>query len=158
MKAATSSFPLDDELSVALYAFTEETPLYDTLNYTMRTPHPSSTPTDTELKRYSDYIVHTQVALGRLPTHLGKVYRGIRVLLNPGLYVPGKRFTWQAFSSSTKKQITVLTFVKALPGRKVQGSFLVITSKTAEVKFAVGNIAQFAFPDTIGHSIYVSQL
>jgi len=105
----------------------------------MRTPHTLNTPTDMELKRYCDYIVHTQAALGSLPTQLGKVYRGIRVLLNPDVYVLGKRFTWQGFSSSTKKQMGVLDFVNALPGRKLQGSVFVITSRTAKVQFAAGN-------------------
>ena len=116
--------------------YTEETPLYGTLNYTMRTPHTASTPTDTELKRYGDYIVHTERALSSLPTHvseiLGNVYRGIKVLLNPDIYAPGKRITWQAFSSSTKKQSATLDFVNVLPGRKLSGSLFVIDSITAK--------------------------
>jgi len=55
------------------------------------------------------------------------------------MYVLGKRFTWQGFSSSTKKQMGVLDFVNALPGRKLQGSVFVITSRTAKVQFAAGN-------------------
>lgn len=135
-KAATSPSPLASTHSAAIYAYTEETPLYGTLNYTMRTPHTPSTPTDTELKRYVDYIVHMERALGSLPTHVseaqGSVYRGIRVLLNPDIYAVGKRITWQAFSSSTKKQTATLDFVNMLPGRKLQGSIFVIDSITAK--------------------------
>ncbi|KOO53615.1 ADP-ribosyltransferase 1 precursor [Chrysochromulina tobinii] len=126
----------DVNFTAALYAYTEETPLYGTLNYTMRTPHTSSTPTDTELKRYADFLVHTEKALGSLPTHVseleGKVYRGIKVLLNHDIYAPGKRITWQAFSSSTKKQTATLNFVNLLPGRKLSGSIFVIDSITAK--------------------------
>jgi len=134
-KASTSPTPLAAAHAAALYAYTEETPLYGTLNYTMRTPHTSSTPTDTELKRYADYLVHTWSALGSLPTHVsesqGKVYRGIKVLLNPDVYAPGKRITWQAFSSSTKKQTATLEFVNT-SGRKLSGSLFVIDSITAK--------------------------
>jgi hypothetical protein len=135
-KAATSPTPLGSEQAAALYAYTEETPLYGTLNYTMRTPHTPATPTDAQLKRYLDYIWHTTVALNSLPTHvsevLGNVYRGIKVLLNPDVYAPGKRITWQAFSSSTKKQTATLDFVDKLPGRKLSGSLFVIDSITAK--------------------------
>jgi len=135
-KASTSQAPLAPAHAAALYAYTEETPLYGTLNYTMRTPHTSSTPTDTELKRYADFLVHTEKALGSLPTHVseleGKVYRGIKVLLNHDIYAPGKRITWQAFSSSTKKQTATLNFVNLLPGRKLSGSIFVIDSITAK--------------------------
>ena len=44
-KAAMCPFPLAVEHAAALYAYTEETPLYGTLNYTMRTPHTQNTPT-----------------------------------------------------------------------------------------------------------------
>ena len=135
-KASTSPTPLAPAHAAALYAYTEETPLYGTLNYTMRTPHTDSTPTDTELKRYADYLRHTSSALGSLPTHVsemqGKVYRGIKILLNPDVYAPGKRITWQAFSSSTKKQTATLEFVDRLPGRKLSGSLFVIDSITAK--------------------------
>jgi hypothetical protein len=135
-KASTSPTPLAPAHAAALYAYTEETPLYGTLNYTMRTPHTDSTPTDTDLKRYADYLRHTERALGSLPTHVsemqGKVYRGIKVLLNPDVYAPGKRITWQAFSSSTKKQTATLEFVNVLPGRKLSGSLFVIDSITAK--------------------------
>ena len=135
-KASTSPTPLAPAHAAALYAYTEETPLYGTLNYTMRTPNTSSTPTDAELKRYADYLVHTWSALGSLPTHVselqGKVYRGIKVLLNHDIYAPGKRVTWQAFSSSTKKQTATLDFVNVLPGRKLSGSLFVIDSITAK--------------------------
>ena len=135
-KASTSPTPLASAHAAALYAYTEETPLYGTLNYTMRTPHTPSRPTDTELKRYGDYIVHTERALSSLPTHvselLGNVYRGIKVLLNPDIYAAGKRITWQAFSSPTKKQMATLEFVNVLPGRRLQGSLFVIDSITAK--------------------------
>jgi hypothetical protein len=134
-KASTSPTPLAPAHAAALYAYTEETPLYGTLNYTMRTPHTLSTPTDTELKRYADYLIHTWSALSSLPTHVsesqGKVYRGIKVLLNPDVYAPGKRITWQAFSSSTKKQTATLDFVN-ISGRKLSGSLFVIDSITAK--------------------------
>ena len=135
-KASTSPTPLAAVHAAALYAYTEESPLYATLNYTMRTPHTPTTPTDTELKRYGDYIVHTERALSSLPTHVselqGKVYRGIKVILSPGIYAPGKRITWQAFSSSTKKQTATLDFLNVLPGRKLSGSIFVIESITAK--------------------------
>ena len=131
-KASTSPTPLAPAHAAALYAYTEDSPLYGMLNYAMRTPHTPSTPTDTELKRYADFLVHTQSALGSLPTHVGKVYRGIKVLLNPDVYAPGKRITWQAFSSSTKKQMATLEFVNQLPGRKLMGSLFVIDSITAK--------------------------
>ena len=99
-------------------------------------PHTPTTPTDNELKRYGDYIVHTECALSSLPTLvselLGKVYRGIKVLLSPDIYAPGKRITWQAFSPSAKKQTATLDFVNVLPGRKLSGSLFVIDSITAK--------------------------
>ena len=55
-----------------------------------------------------------------------------RVLLSPDIYAPGKRITWQAFSSSTKKQTATLDFVNVLPGRKLSGSLFVIDSITAK--------------------------
>ena len=134
--ASTAPTPLAPTHAAALYAYTEETPLYVKLNYTMRTPHTDRTPTDTELKRYADFLVHTQSALGCLPPHVselqGKVYRGIKVLLNHDVYAPGKRITWQAFSSSTKKQTATLDFVNQLPGRNLMGSLFVIDSITAK--------------------------
>jgi len=131
-KASTSSHQIHPTHAAALYAYTEESPLYETLNYTMRTPHTPSTPTDTELKRYADYLTHTRNALGSLPTHVGRVYRGIKVLLKPDVYATGRRITWQAFSSSTRKQMATLDFVNNLPGRKLQGSLFVIDSMTAK--------------------------
>jgi len=135
-KAATSPFPLAAAHAAALYAYTEESPLYGTLNYTMRTPHTQKTPTDTQLEFFADYIVHSERALNCLPTHVsekdGAIYRGIRVLLNPSLYAPGKQFTWQAFSSATSKQIATLEFVQVFPGRKLSGSLFVIHSITAK--------------------------
>jgi len=107
-----------------------------TLNYTMRTPHTQKTPTDTQLEFFADYIVHAERALSSLPTHVseqqGAIYRGIRVLLDPKLYSPGKQFTWQAFSSATSKQVATLDFVQVLPGRKLSGSLFVIHSITAK--------------------------
>ena len=137
-KASTSPTPLAPVLAAALYAYTEEVPphLYRVLNDTMRTPDTPSTPTDAELERYGAYIVHTENALSSLPTHVsqlhGKVYRGIKALLSPDVYAPGKRITWQAFSSSTKKQIATSDFVNKLPGRKLQGSLFIIDSITAK--------------------------
>ena len=135
-KASTSLTSIASVHAAALFAYTEETPLYGTLNYTMRTPHTANTPTNTELNRFSDYIVHTERALGSLPAHVserqGNVYRGIKTLLTPDVYAPGKRITWQAFSSSTKKQTATLDFVNVLPGRKLSGSVFVIDSITAK--------------------------
>ena len=135
-KASTSSTPLASVHAAALYAYTEETPLYGMLNYAMRTPHTTTTPTDAELKRYGDYIIHTDRALSSLPTHVsevqGKVYRGIKSLLNPNIYAPGNRITWQSFSSSTKNQMATLDFLNMLPSRKLQGSLFVIDSITAK--------------------------
>ena len=135
-KAAMCPFPLAVEHAAALYAYTEETPLYGNLNYTMRTPHTQSTPTDTQLRFFADYIVHLMSAQSSLPTHVseqqGAIYRGIRVLLNPSLYSPGKHFTWQAFSSATKKQVATLDFVQVLPGRLLLGALFVIHSITAK--------------------------
>jgi hypothetical protein len=133
VKASTSSTPLAPAHAAALYAYTEEeSPLYRTLNDTMRTPHTPSTPTDNKLKLYADYIVHAQSALGCLPTHVGKVFRGMDVLLPPDIYAPGKRITWQAFSSSTKKQTATLVFMNQLPERKLMGSLFVIDSITGK--------------------------
>ena len=73
-KASTATTALSVDHASALYAYTEESPLYSTLNYTMRTPHTPSTPTDTQLKQFADYIVHTEGALGCLPTHVSEVY------------------------------------------------------------------------------------
>ena len=71
-KAATAVAPLAAVHAAALFAYTQEEPasLYSTLNHAMRTPHTPGTPTDTELRRYADYIVHTVRALGGLPTHV----------------------------------------------------------------------------------------
>lgn len=135
-KASTSPTPIASSHAGALFAYTEETILYSTLNYTMRTPYSPSTPTDTDLKRYADFIAHAERGLNCLPTHVsevqGMVYRGISVLLNPDTYAQGKRFTWQAFSSSTKKQLSTLEFVKVMPGRKLLGSMFAINSITAK--------------------------
>jgi len=132
IKASTASTPLHAVYGAALYAYTEETPLYGTLNYAMRTPDSPGTPTETELKCYADYIIHTSKALGCLQTYIGTVYRGIKLLLAPEIYSAGKPITWQAFSSSTKKQMATLEFVMTLPGRKLQGSIFVIESMTAK--------------------------
>ena len=114
----------------------------------MRTPQTSLNPTDTELKQYADFIVHTERALSCLPAHVselpghGMVYRGIRAILNPTVYAQGKLVTWQGFSSSTRKQLAILEFVDRLPGRKLQGSLFVIESITAK------DIRQFSsFPN-----------
>eukprot|EP00802_Teleaulax_amphioxeia_P003505 Tamp_03508.p1 GENE.Tamp_03508~~Tamp_03508.p1 ORF type:complete len:475 (-),score=55.85 Tamp_03508:902-2326(-) len=135
-KAATAPFSLAAAYAAALYAYTEETPLYATLNYTMRTPHTQKTPTDTQLEFFADYIVHSERALNCLPTHVsetdGAIYRGIKVLLDKRLYSPGKRFTWQSFSSATAKQVATLEFVQVLSGRKLSGSIFVIHSITAK--------------------------
>jgi hypothetical protein len=53
-KAATDSTPLTAKLAAAIYAYTQDSPLYMMLTFTMRTPHTSLTPTDTELKQYAD--------------------------------------------------------------------------------------------------------
>ena len=135
-KATTSPFPLAAAHAAAVYAYTEESTLYGALNYTMRTPHTQKTPTDTQLEFFGDYIVHAERALSSLPTHVseqyGVVYRGIKVILNPSLYSPGKHFTWQAFSSATSKQVATLDFVQMLPGRKLMGSLFVIHSITGK--------------------------
>ena len=137
-KAATAATPMTGKLAATIYAYTQDSPLYMMLTFTMRTPHTSLTPTDTELKQYADFIVHAERALSCLPAHVselpghGMVYRGIRVLLNPALYAPGKHVTWQGFSSSTRKQLAILEFVDRLPGRKLQGSLFVFESITAK--------------------------
>ena len=137
-KAATASTQLAEAHAAALFAYTEETHLYGTLNYTMRTPHTRGNPTDDELKLYADFILHAERALGSLPTHVsamhedGMVYRGIRALLDPSLYSLGRHITWQSFSSSTRRQLATLDFVNTLPGRKLQGSIFVIDSITAK--------------------------
>jgi len=106
-KAATAATPMTGKLAATIYAYTQDSPLYMMLTFTMRTPHTSLNPTDTELKQFADFIVHAELALSCLPAHVselpghGMVYRGIRVLLNPALYAPGKHVTWQGFLSST---------------------------------------------------------
>jgi hypothetical protein len=52
---------------------------------------------------------------------VGKVYRGIKVLLNPDVYATDRRITWQAFSSSTRKQMATLEFVNNLPWPQAPG-------------------------------------
>ena len=136
-KAANSPTPLAASHAAALYAYTTENPqLYRTLNFAMRTPHSTNTPTDDELLRYADYIVHADNALNCLPTHVseqhGYVYRGMKTVLNREVYATGRHITWQAFSSSTKKQMETLNFLEVLPGRKLQGSVFVIQSITAK--------------------------
>jgi hypothetical protein len=135
-KAATSHYPISEGHAAVLFAYTEETPLYGTLNRAMRTPSTPTDPTDAELRRYADYIVHLQGALSTLPTHVssaqGMVYRGIRALLRPTLYAPGMRVTWQAFASSTKQMLNTLIFVDRLPGRRLAGSIFIIESITAK--------------------------
>jgi len=93
MKASTTSTPLHVVYGAALYAYTGETPLYSTLNYAMRTPDAPGTPTETELQRYAEYIIHTSKALGSLQTYIGTVYRGIKLLLAPEIYSGGKPIT-----------------------------------------------------------------
>ena len=99
VKAHTSPAALAAKHAAALYAYTEESPLYGVVNHTMRTPHTADDPTDTQLRSYADYINHTMTALGSLPAHVserhGPVYRGIRVLLDPALYATGRDITWQ---------------------------------------------------------------
>eukprot|EP00971_Amphidinium_carterae_P112384 2225785-Amphidinium_carterae.2 len=46
MKASTSPTPISKEHAAALFAYTEESPLYEALNYAMRTPSTPSNPTD----------------------------------------------------------------------------------------------------------------
>ena len=146
--ATTASAPLAAKYAAAICAYTEDSRFHPILTFTMRTPHTSLNPTDNELKQYADFILHTERALSCLPAHVselpghGMVYRGIRVLLNPALYAPGKHVTWQGFSSSTRKQLATLEFVDRLPGRKLQGSLFVIESITAK------DIRQFSsFPN-----------
>ena len=85
-----------------------------------------------EVGQCSYYIVHAQSALGSLPTHVGKVFRGMNVLLNRNIYAPGNQITWQAFSSSTKNQTKTINFVNLLSGRKLSGSLFVIDSITGK--------------------------
>eukprot|EP00812_Abedinium_dasypus_P002397 NODE_1292_length_1183_cov_307.601950.p1 GENE.NODE_1292_length_1183_cov_307.601950~~NODE_1292_length_1183_cov_307.601950.p1 ORF type:complete len:357 (-),score=71.33 NODE_1292_length_1183_cov_307.601950:95-1165(-) len=136
MKAQTSPMPIAAMHAAALFAYTEESPLYSTLNHTMRTPHSASYPTDTQLQRYADYIVHLQNALHCLPAHVsevqGKVYRGMKVLLPPQAYPVTKTITWQAFTSATKSVMATLTFLDVQPGRRLQGSLFIIESMTAK--------------------------
>jgi hypothetical protein len=131
-KARTSPAPLAERHAAVLYAYTEETPLYGELNFTMRTPHSAAHPTDTKLRSYAHFVTHARNALNSLPPHIsevhGQVYRGIRALLPPDVYAVGKVITWQAFSSSTKKQLATLDFVAQLPGRRLQGSLFIISS------------------------------
>jgi hypothetical protein len=146
--ATTASAPVAAKYAAAICAYTEDSRLYPILTFTMRTPHTSLNPTDTELRQYADFIVHTERALSCLPAHVselpghGMVYRGIRAILNPTVYAQGKLVTWQGFSSSTRKQLAILEFVDRLPGRKLQGSLFVIESITAK------DIRQFSsFPN-----------
>ena len=135
-KARTSAVPIAAVHATALFAYTEEAPLYGTVNYTMRTPHTAANPTDTRLKDYSSYIKHTTNALSSLPPHVsevhGSVYRGMKTLLPRDVYAVGKVITWQAFSSSTKKQTATLDFVNQLAGRRLQGSLFIIASTGAK--------------------------
>ena len=120
--ATTASAPVAAKYAAAICAYTEDSRLYPTLTFTMRTPHTSLNtslnPTGTELRQYADFIVHTERALSCLPAHVselpghGMVYRGIRAILNPTVYAQGKLDTWQGFSSSTRKQLAILEFVK----------------------------------------------
>ena len=95
----------------------------------MRTP-------GTDLRQHVNYIFHLSSALGGLQHHVsdreGMVYRGIDVLLSRETYDVNKQITWQAFSSSTKKQQKVLDFVRMMPGRRLGGSIFVIKSTTAK--------------------------
>ena len=56
-----------------LFAYTEEAPLYGTVNLTMRTPHTAANPTDQQLKGYANYITHADNALKSLPPHVSEV-------------------------------------------------------------------------------------
>jgi len=135
-KASTASTQIAAMHAAAIFAYTEESPLYSTLNYVMRTPHTTATPTDVDLKQYADYIVHLDRAISNLPAHVseisGAVYRGIKTVLSPDVYAEGKLITWQAFSSSTRRQMTTLDFVSILPGRMLHGSLFIIDSLTAK--------------------------
>eukprot|EP00971_Amphidinium_carterae_P120738 2392128-Amphidinium_carterae.1 len=102
----------------------------------MRTPSTPSNPTDCQLQRFRDYIMHAERALSCMPAHVsamvGPIYRGTNTLLNPTVYAPTKCITWQSFASCSKKLHTILTFLDKLPGRKLQGSVFVIHSITGK--------------------------
>eukprot|EP00971_Amphidinium_carterae_P130785 2590737-Amphidinium_carterae.1 len=99
----------------------------------MRTP---SNPTDNQLRLFADYIFNTERALSNMPAHVssraGPVFRGMNALLPRVVYAPAAKITWQSFTSCTKKQQVILSFLDKLPGRKLQGSVLVIDSTTAK--------------------------
>jgi len=126
MKASGTLAP---DHAAALFAYTEETPLYGTLNYTMRTPGADA---DAKLRVYADYIKHAMSAAGGLPNFVGKVYRGMDAHVKKSAYAAGKVITWQPFSSSSRSQIAARGFVETLPGVKLSGSMFVIESICAK--------------------------
>ena len=110
--------------------YTEETPLYGTLNYTMRTP---GAETDAKIKhKFADYIRHTMNAASGLPNFVGKVYRGIDAHLKAATYAVGRTITWQSFSSSSRSQVAARGFVQTLPGVALSGSLFVIEANCAK--------------------------
>lgn len=110
----------------AILAYTDENPLlYPVLNSTMRSTGATA---EAKLKAFMSYIYFLSSALDPLPAHLGKVFRGIDVLVPEAAYPLGQVITWQPFSSATKSVFVTMSFLKGAASKKPFGTLFVIDS------------------------------
>ena len=82
--AATVSAPLTAKLAAAMYAYTQDSPLYMIFTLAMRTSHTSLTPTDNELKQHADFIVHAERELSCLPARERASWTRYGIQRDPG--------------------------------------------------------------------------
>jgi len=110
----------------AIMAYTEENPLlYPVLNSTMRSTGAAA---EAKLKAFMGYIYFLNSALDPLPAFIGRLFRGINILVPDASYPLGKVITWQPFSSATKDIFQTLTFLKGAAGNTLLGTFFIIES------------------------------
>jgi len=98
---------------------------YPVLNSTMRSTGGTA---EAKLKAFMTYIYFLNSALDPLHAHIGKVFRGINVLVPEAAYPLGQVITWQPFSSSTKSIFVTMQFMKGAATGRPFGTLFVIES------------------------------
>lgn len=75
------------------------------------------------------FCVHVE-ALVLLPVYCGTCYRAVNLRFKESLYSVDTTITWQSFSSTTRKQLETLKFLKSSDSMKLIGTVFVLTVKT----------------------------
>eukprot|EP00667_Euglena_gracilis_P009641 EG_transcript_9807 len=129
--AAKPGIVMKPEHAAAVYAYTQDDPVVDLYSKCNEACRTSGNWAEERLTLYRDYLYHLEQAVSVLPPFMGKVYRGIPVVMESHSYKVGRKITWQSFTSTTRSPYVASRFL-CQTDNELRGSLFVLHVNTGK--------------------------